>query len=107
MLPSQEYITSKFHYSTIHLHSNSLHVVDSVIESSIDAVQVSIDPQPYGPTIPELMPVFVKMQEKKPILIEGPMLQLEFDELLNTLNPRGLYVWAMIESEEDRKRRRR
>jgi len=106
MLPSQEYIASNFGYYTIHLHSNSLHVVDSVINSTINAVQVSIDPQPYGPSVPELIPIFVKMQEKKPILIEGPMTQWEFDKLLGTLSPKGLYVWAMIESEDDRERRK-
>ena len=42
---------------------------------------------------------------KKPILIEGPMMQSELNELLKTLSPRGLYVWAMIESEDDRARR--
>lgn len=105
MLPPQEYIVSKFEYSTIHLHSNSLHVVDSVINSTISAVQVSMDPQPFGPTVIELLPTFVKMQEKKPILIEGPMMQSEFNELLKTLSPRGLYVSAMIESEDDRAQR--
>lgn len=107
MLPSQEYIASNFDFSTIHLHSNSLHTVEAVLDSNIRAVQVSIDPQPYGPTVPELLPTFMKMQKKKPILIEGPMLQFEFDELLKTLSPKGLYVFAMIESEEDRKKRRR
>ena len=102
MLPYQERIASKFEYSTIHLHSNSLHTVDAVINSTISAVQVSIDPQPYGPTVIDLLPTFRRMQEKKPILIEGPMMQSELDELLKTLSPSGLYVWAMIESEDDR-----
>ena len=107
MLPSQEHIASKFDYSTIHLHSNSLHTVEAVINSTISAVQVSIDPQPYGPTVIDLLPTFARMQEKKPILIEGPMMQSELDELLKTLSPRGLYIWAMIESEDDRARRTR
>ncbi len=102
MLPPQEHIVAEFEYSTIHLHSNSLHVVDAVLDSTINAVQVSMDPQPFGPTVIELLPTFVRMQEKKPILIEGPMMQWELDELLETLLPRGLYVSAMIESEDDR-----
>jgi len=102
MLPYQERIASYFEYSTIHLHSGSLHTVDWVLDSSITAVQVSIDPQPYGPTVTELMPVFARMQKKKPILIEGPMLKEEFEELLKTLSPKGLYIWANIESPEDR-----
>ncbi len=105
MLPSQEYIASKFEYSTIHLHSDSLHVVDEVINSSISAVQVSIDPVPYGPTVPELLPIFARMNEKKPVLIEGPMMKSEFEELLEALSPRGLYIWAMIEAEDDRAKR--
>jgi len=105
MLPPQERIASEFDYSTIHLHSNSLHVVDAVLDSTISAVQVSMDPQPFGPTVMELLPTFAKIQEKKPLLIEGPMIQSELDELLKVLSPRVLYVWAMIESERGRARR--
>jgi hypothetical protein len=105
MLWYQERIASQFQYSTIHLHSGSLHTVDEVLNSNITAVQVSIDPQPYGPTVPDLIPIFVRMQKKKPILIEGPMMISEFEQLLKTLSPRGLYIWTDIESEEDRKRR--
>lgn len=107
MLPYQERIVSNFEYSTIHLHSGSLHTVDAVLDSNITAVQVSLDPQPYGPTVPELMQTFIKMQRKKPILIEGPMLKSEFDELIRTLSPNGLYIWADMESEEDRAKRKR
>ena len=107
MLPPQVRIASEFEYSTIHLHSNSLHVVDAVLNSTIGAVQVSMDPQPFGPTVIELLPTFVKMQEKKPLLIEGPMMQSELDKLLKALSPPGLYVRAMIESEHDRAQRAR
>lgn len=107
MLPPQERIASEFEYSTIHLHSNSLHVVDAVLDSTIRAVQVSVDPQPFGPTVIELLPTFAKMQKKKPLLIEGPMMQSELDELLKVLSFRGLYVGAMIESERDRAERKR
>jgi hypothetical protein len=105
MLWYQERMASQFQYSTIHLHSGSLHTVDEVLKSNITAVQVSLDPVPYGPTVPELIPIFVRMQKKKPILIEGPMLESEFEQLLRALSPSGLYVWADIESVEDRKRR--
>ena len=57
------------------------------------------------PVLVKIIWLATKMQ--KPILIEGPMMQSEFDELLNTLSPRGLYVWAMIESEDDRVQRAR
>jgi hypothetical protein len=33
------------------------------------------------------------------------MMQPGLDELLETLSPGGLYVWAMIESEKDREKR--
>ncbi|MEK7395646.1 MAG: hypothetical protein AAB116_01800 [Candidatus Poribacteria bacterium] len=107
MLSYQDRIAEQFDYSTIHLHSGSLHTVDKVLESNITAVQTSLDPQPYGPTVPELIPTFIKMQKKKPILIEGPMLKSEFDLLMKSLSPNGLYVSADMESEEDRGKRRR
>jgi len=104
-IPYQERIISNFEYSTIHLHSGSLHTVDVVLNSNIKAIQVSLDPVPYGPTVPELLPIFIKMQKIKPILIEGPMLKNELDLLLEKLSPSGLYIWADIESDDDRTRR--
>lgn len=105
LLPHQEHIASSFPYSTMHMHSGALHALDAILESSVSAVQIQIDPIPYGPAVPALVPTFLKVQQRKPLLIEGPMLESELELLLMALSPRGLYIWADLESAEDRRQR--
>lgn len=104
ILPRQERIASAFDFSVIHLHSVCLHVADLLCDSSLSAVQVSIDPQPFGPPVADLLPKFQRIMEKKPLMIEGPFTQAELDLTLRTLSPRGLFIGARIEREEDRAR---
>jgi hypothetical protein len=104
ILPYQERIAAAFDYSVIHLHSVCLHVADAVCDSSLGAVQVSLDPVPFGPTVTELLPKLARILEKKPLILEGPFTQAELDLTLNTLDPRGLFIGAGLQSEEDRAR---
>ncbi len=103
-LPRQETIASAFDFSVIHLHSTGLHIADLLCESSLSAIQVSIDPQPFGPPVSELLPKFQRIMEKKPLIVEGPFTQEELELTLRTLPVEGLFIGARIQSEEDRKR---
>lgn len=104
ILPYQERIAAAFDYSVIHLHSTCLHVAEAICDSSISAVQVSVDPVPFGPPVPALLPQLARILEKKPLILEGPFTQAELDLTLATLDPRGLFIGASLESEEDRAR---
>jgi len=104
ILPHQERIAAAFDYSVIHLHSACLHVAEAICDSSISAVQVSLDPVPFGPTVPELLPRLARILEKKPLILEGPCTPAELDLLRNVLDPRGLFIGVSLESEEDRAR---
>jgi hypothetical protein len=58
---------------------------------------VTLDPAPYGPPPLSLLPKFCLIQEAgKSLFISGPMKQLEFDVLLDTLSPVGLAIRAGI-----------
>jgi len=102
ILPYQERIAAAFDRTMIHLHSRSLHVADLLCQSGISGIQISIDPQPYGPTVPELLPICQRILEHKPLLLEGPFTQAELDLTLETLPPRGLCLGASLEADEDR-----
>lgn len=102
ILPYQERIAAAFDYSVIHLHSACLHIAEAICDSSITAVQVSLDPVPFGPTVPELLPQLARILKKKPLILEGPFTPAELELTLNTLDPRGLFIGASIESEADR-----
>ena len=104
ILPRQERIASAFDYSVIHLHSANLHIVDLICDSSITAVQVTIDPQPFGPPVRDLIGTFLRILKKKPLMIDGPFTRAELEHALGTLPARGLFISARMQTEEDRAR---
>ncbi|MDH7570147.1 MAG: hypothetical protein QHJ73_11245, partial [Armatimonadota bacterium] len=102
ILPYQRRIADAFDYSTIHLHSACLHVAPLVCDSNFSAVQVSVDPVPFGPPMADLIPVLARMAQQKPLLVEGPMTEAELDEALRVLPGSGLFVGASIEAAHER-----
>ena len=94
LFKSRDFVLIHTH-STCHRHVEALLAVDEV-----PAVQISIDPPPdFGPTAEELMPVFQRVQEVKPLLITGPVTQDELKLMLDTLSPKGLALNVGIEKE--------
>ena len=100
ILPYDIQISEAFDYSVIHLHSEFLHTVDAILKHSLPtAIQVAIDPGGFGPPPNSLIPVFRKILEKKPLLIEGRLTEREFDAILAALPGEGLFVNAAIAEE--------
>ena len=91
-------IAGAFDFSIIHTHSSSAHMIPVIIqEPELDAIQVTIDPIPYGPLLPDLLPAFEMIQKAgKALYIVGPMKRLDFDRMLETLSPAGLAIRAGI-----------
>jgi hypothetical protein len=95
ILPLEEKICSKFEYSTIHLHSASLHIVDQILGAKyIRGVEVDYDFPPFGPSLDQIMPTLVKIQKSKPLLLEGPFTEEQIRKILSFLSPRGLLLAA-------------
>jgi hypothetical protein len=92
LLPCDRRIAEGFEYSMIHLHSAALHVVDELLEvGPLAAIQVAFDPS--GPSIEQLMPVFARIMERKPLVILGVMGDLapgNIDQIINSLPAEGL-----------------
>jgi hypothetical protein len=89
-------IASQFEYSIIHTHSASRHILPVLIEEpELKAIEVTLDPLPYGPPPSELLPVFQTVQQAgKALFISGPMKRFVLDSILETLSPVGLAIRA-------------
>ena len=100
ILPYDIQIAAAFDYSIIHLHSGFLHTVDAILKHPIPtAIQVAIDPGGFGPPPDSLIPVFRKILERKPLLIEGRLTEREFDAISTELPGEGLFINAAIATE--------
>ena len=92
-LPFEERICSNFEYSSIHLHSASLQIVDQVLRAKhIRGVEVAYDFPPYGPPLNEVIPILAKIQKVKPLFLEGAFTQDEVRRILRNLEPKGLLL---------------
>jgi hypothetical protein len=86
-------ICKQFDYSVVHLHSGYLHTIDVFLKDKYpSAVQVSLDTGSTPHTVRDLLPVFARVLEEKPLFIQGRMTAGELDLLLEELPARGLYV---------------
>ncbi len=86
-------ICRRFDYSVVHLHSGYLHTIDVFLKDKYpSAVQVSLDTGSTPHTVRDLIPVFGRVLEEKPLLIQGRMTASELELLLEELPARGLYV---------------
>jgi hypothetical protein len=102
ILPFDQQICEAFDYSVIHLHSGYLFTVDALLAiERPTAIQISIDPLEFGPPPLSLLPVFRKILDRKPLLIQGRLTTREFDTLLRELPGEGLYIGAALAAEDD------
>ena len=91
-------ICRQFPYSIVHTHSafhRSLHVL--LEEPELTAIEMTLDPIPYGPPRLEIMDTWKMLQEGgKSLFISGPMKRSELDKILETLSPVGLAIKPKI-----------
>jgi len=89
-------IAGAFEYPIMHTHSGSHHILPVIMDiPELRAIEVSLDPAPYGPSPLDLLPEFEEVQRAgKSLLISGPMRQVELRVLLERLSPVGLGIRA-------------
>ena len=96
-----------FPYSVFHLHSPSLHIVDSILEANppnLRAFNINMDPT--GISIDKAIPVLQHIQEHhKSLILSKDLYQNftleEYDEIIQGLSPQGLCVWLDGRSVEE------
>ncbi len=73
-LPRDLRICQAVDYSFIHLHSCSLHIVDALLAQPLpSAIQITLESEPKGPSLQQLLPAFRAVLQVKPLLIEGKL----------------------------------
>jgi hypothetical protein len=92
-LPFDEYIANSADFAVIHLHSGSLHTVESLLPlDKPQAIQVSLDPQPSGPPLEQLIPVFRRILQAKSLIVDGALNAGQVRQLLENLPINGLCI---------------
>lgn len=101
--PVDRELASHFACAFIHLHSTSMFLLDAFLEvEQIRCFQVNYEIRSGGPPIEGMIPYFRRIQgAQRPLLIRGSFTPGEMRTLLHALEPRGLYVYVMVESMEE------
>ena len=73
-MPYDVRICESVDFSIIHLHSNSLHTVDKLLGlEKPHAIQVTLDIEPSGPPLAQVLPILRRILSVKPLILEGHM----------------------------------
>jgi len=92
-LPYDLEIIKTFKYTIFHLHSANIHIAEKLLMiPELKAIQVSIDypAKAFSPSLEKLLPIFKKIQERKPLIISGPVTEKELQLIRRELSPKGL-----------------
>ena len=98
-MPYDVRICESVDFSIIHLHSNSLHTVDRLLELARPfAIQVTLDIQPSGPPLVQVLPVLRRILSVKPLILEGFLTDEDMAMVGEELPTDGLSVTRRLTS---------
>jgi len=99
--PVDRMLARHFAGSFIHLHSTSMFLLEAFLEiEEIRCFEINNDV--CGPPVKEMVPYFQMVQKaKRPLLIRGSFKPDEMRLLLDSLEPRGLFLNIMVNSMEE------
>ena len=98
--PVDREVAGHFPNAFIHLHTNSMFLYDLYLEvEEIRCFQVNYELRSGGPPIAGMVPAFRKIQAAgRPLLVRGSFTANELRHLVDSLDPRGLYLYIMVGS---------
>jgi len=98
--PVDREVAAHFPSAFIHLHTNSMFLYDGFLEvEEIRCFQVNYELHSGGPPIAGMIPAFRKIQAAgRPLLVRGSFTPEELRLLVDSLDPRGLYLYIMVGS---------
>jgi len=99
--PLDRKIAEYFDNCFIHLHSTSMFLLDAFLEiEEIRCFEINNDEG--GPAIKDMIPYFKMVQKaERPLLIRGSFSQSDIKQLMDLLDPRGLYLLIMVKDLEE------
>lgn len=99
--PVDRIIAARFSNSFIHLHSTSMFLLDAFLEiEEIRCFEINQDAS--GPPVSAMIPHFRKVQAAgRPLLVRGSFSPSGLATLLDSLDPRGLFLNIMVTGPRD------
>jgi len=96
--PLDRYLARRFSGCFMHLHSTSMFLLDHILEiEELRCLQVNYEVASGGPDIKGMLPYFRRIQEAgRSLLIRGSFTPEELRLLVDSLDPRGLYLYIMV-----------
>jgi hypothetical protein len=97
--PIDRELSSRYECAFIHLHSTSMFLLDAFLEiEEIRCFEVNYEKISGGPPIAGMIPYFRAIQgADRPLLVRGSFTADELRALVDALDPRGLYLYIMVE----------
>jgi len=94
--PVDRMLAAHFPSSFMHLHSTSMFLLDAILEiEEIRCFEINHDVS--GPPLAKMIPYFQQVQKvRRPLLIRGSFNPQEMQLLLDSLEPRGLFLYIMV-----------
>ena len=95
IIPPLEKIVKAIDYHVFHTHSGAYHMPEWLTElEGLRAIECMVDPQ--GPSLEELIPIWNRVLEKKPLIITAPLTEEELRMLESNLQPNGLLLDVVL-----------
>ena len=97
-------LAKRFDSAFMHLHSTSMFLLDAFLEIE-DLRCLEINIESFNMTVEEMIPYYRRVQDaNRSLLIRGSVTEDEIKMLLDTLDPRGIYLHIVVESVEEAER---
>ncbi|MHB0857258.1 MAG: uroporphyrinogen decarboxylase/cobalamine-independent methonine synthase family protein [Anaerolineae bacterium] len=98
--PIDSDLADHFPSAFIHLHATSMHLLDAFLEiEALRCFQVNYEVRSGGPPVQGMIPYWRRIQEAgRSLLIRGSFTPEEARQLVDALDPRGLYLYIMVDS---------
>lgn len=99
--PVDRRLASHFPSSFVHLHSTSMFLLEAFLE--VEEIQCfEINNDVCGPPLKKMLPYFQRVQEaKRPLLIRGSFSPDEMRLVMDSLEPKGLFLYVMVNTMEE------
>lgn len=99
--PVDRMIAAQYENPLIHLHSTSMFLLDAFLEIE-DIKCYEINQDAIGPPVSEMVPYFQRVQQnRRPLFVRGSFTPDEMRLLMDSLEPRGLFLNVMVNSLEE------
>ena len=96
--PIDQYLAQRFGGSFMHLHSTSMFILDAFLEiEGLQCFEINYEVGSGGPDMAGMVPYFQHVQQTdRALIIRGSFTPDEARQMMDALDPRGLYIYVMV-----------